>query len=95
MTFKIEVAGRDVNVGAILPLKLGDWRQLEKSGITPKRLEEGSVEALIGISYYVLHKADPTVTTEQVEAEFTIADKRLVDMILQLNTTEARLDRPT
>lgn len=96
MSIELEFAGRKVNLGPALPLKLGDWRRLEQKGVTPAKLESGSVEALATITHYILNKADATITQEQVDAEFTILDERLIQLVKHLHKMEAEeTDLPT
>jgi hypothetical protein len=67
----VELNGRTIDVARTLPLTMGDWRALRKLGVTPHALtrlgEDLDVEVLAAYAFYVLHKADPSVTSEEVD----------------------------
>jgi hypothetical protein len=70
-TAVVQVNGREIDVARVLPLTMGDWRALRKLGVTPQALtrlgEDVDVEVLAAYAFYILHKADPSVTSEEVD----------------------------
>ena len=64
---KVTLGIREIDLSKALPLKLRDWRILEKKGITAKTLENTSIEAVAELVFLVLNKADGTVTMEEVD----------------------------
>ena len=65
----VTLNGRSLDLARALPLTLGDWRALQRRGITAKGLAAGAdAESLAGLLYHVLHKADPEVTEAHVDA---------------------------
>jgi hypothetical protein len=67
----VKLNGREIDVAKAVPLTMGDWRALRKLGVTPQALarlgEDVDVEVLAAYAFYVLHKADPAVTSEEVD----------------------------
>ena len=90
----IVIGGKQVDLSAVLPLKLRHWKELEKIGITVEKLREGTTATMISqLAHYVLNKADASVTQDMVDDEFTIGDKRLVEIAQAIAAEKA--DRPT
>ena len=90
----IVIAGKQVDLNAVLPLKLRHWKELEKVGITDGKLRDNASATLISqLMYYVLNKADASVTQDMVDDEFTINDPRLIEIAHAIVGEKA--DRPT
>lgn len=86
----IMLGGREVDLNNALPLKLRDWRKLEKDGITSKAIEGGAMEATFKLAFYVLKKADPAVTEDEVD-DLTLPElKRIIEGV-----NKERTDRPS
>ena len=90
----IEWYGRTVNVNKAVPLTLKDWRELEKQGIAAANLEAAKITDLIGLMFHVLHKADQTVTMDEVEG-LTMTDPRIPKIVGCISAQEEKLDRPS
>lgn len=90
---EIELNGRKIDLNKALPLKLGDWKRLEKQGVTPASLSEGKISDSVAIIFYVLHKADETVTEEEVE-DLTMTDPVVLKTVGLLQASEENVDRP-
>lgn len=66
---KVAVNGKQVDLAKALPLLTRDLRALSRRGISVDRtLEERDVEGLFQMAVYVLQKAEPSVTEEDVDA---------------------------
>ena len=90
----IIIGGKQVDLSAVLPLKLRHWKELEKVGITDGKLRDNASATLISqLMYYVLNKADASVTQDMVDDEFTINDPRLIEIAHAIVGEKA--DRPT
>lgn len=64
----IEVNGKKINLNLALPLTLGDWRRLEEQGVSATQLAENRMVDTIKLLHYVVTKANPDVTVEDVES---------------------------
>lgn len=84
------LGGREVDLTKALPLKLRDWRKLEKDGITSKAIEGGAMEATFNLAFYILKKADPAVTEDEVD-DLTLTElKRVIEGV-----NEENVNRPS
>ena len=91
----IVLNGKSINLKPALPLVLKDWRELEEKGIDPNSLSSGKVSQMIGLVFHVLHKADPTVTIDDIES-LAITDPAIQGVINSINDQEEQsLDRPS
>lgn len=73
----VQFKGKTLDLAKALPLKLKDWKHLEKKGINSKQFEEGAINAISVVTQYVLSKIDPAITQDEVD------DLELNDPILQ------------
>jgi len=91
---KINLSGREIDVSGVLPLKIKNWRELTtKHGITPQSMQEPSVDQLATVMTYILNKADPSVTSDDVD---NLTLPQLLELAGSLRTDEAEVaDRPT
>jgi hypothetical protein len=64
----ISLHGRTIDLRKALPLTIGDWKRLEQLGITDRTLREPSITTIATLVHYVLHKADPQTTMEEIDA---------------------------
>lgn len=64
----IEINGKPADIASIAPLTVGDWRELNKHGITFDLLSAGEIEALARFGYYCAHKANEAITHADVDA---------------------------
>lgn len=62
----VKLHEKEIDLSKAVPLKVGDWRALSKIGIKPKDLEVFDWETGGRFLHYVLHKADPSVTEDEV-----------------------------
>jgi hypothetical protein len=71
-TTTVTLNGRTIDLSRVLPLTLGDWRGLKKLGVTPQLLsrldKDTDADVIAAYAFYLLHKADPTVTPDEVDA---------------------------
>ena len=74
---KVEFKGRTLELADALPLKLKDWKRLEKLGVNSKQFEDGAITAISNVTFYILNKLDSTITQDDVD------DLDLNDPILQ------------
>src|SRR3954471_22818093 len=66
----VEIDGRVIDIAPFLPLKMGSWKILRKLGVDPvaigQKINRGTGELggeqLDIMVYFVLRKADPTLT---------------------------------
>src|SRR3990167_5490154 len=63
VTFK----GKEIDLSKVLPLKLRNWKELEKLGVTAKQFETGMMQTTSTVVYYILNKADSSVTQDDVD----------------------------
>jgi len=64
---EVEINGRVIDLSLALPLRLRDWKALESQGVRPEDLASGKFSAISEVIYHILHKADESVTREQVD----------------------------
>lgn len=62
----VKLHDKEIDLSKAVPLKVGDWRALKKLGVNPKDLEVFDWEIGGKFLHYVLHKADSSVTEEDV-----------------------------
>lgn len=67
LVMDVVLNGKNINISKCVPLKLRDWKLLEKDGITPKALQEAKLSDMSKVVYYILHKADSSVTVDEVD----------------------------
>lgn len=64
----IEFAGRTIDLAKALPLRLRDYRALERKGINVDRamtaIEGGELEGIFQVTLFILQKADGGATLE-------------------------------
>ena len=61
-----EINGKQADLTKALPLKLGDFEDLEGKGITQKDLSSLTFKQMRILVEHILQKANPTITTEDV-----------------------------
>jgi hypothetical protein len=84
---KVGFAGREIDLSGVLPLRLGDWKVLERQGVTSRKLQdEQSLEAAATFILYVLRKADANVTEAEVEA---LSMNQATDIMAVINNVES------
>ena len=88
---KVSFKGREIDLSTVVPLKIRDWKLLEKKGISPKGLSENKVSDIAVLCHYVLSKADPTVTEEDVDG---LTLDELVGILKDSKPSESVIDRP-
>ena len=90
----VTVAGKEVDMRKALPLTLGDFRKLKKNhNVEQKDLGGGDIEITVRFTHYLLSKANPAVTEEDVDS-LTMED---LNTIMKTLTTKDFMvvDRPT
>lgn len=99
----LNVRGRDVNISAALPFRIGDWRRARAAGFDvikmPKQADSGelSIDHLAVLVDTALQKADPALGAGAVD-DLTITQlNRAAQAILQAEKPGggAGIDRPT
>jgi hypothetical protein len=88
---KVMLNGREIDLTNAVPLKLRDWKALEKAGITVEKVTSGNVEAMVALFYHILHKSDSSVTLDEVE-DLSLDDTVVLALIECMN--QVRVDRP-
>jgi len=63
----VKIGDREVNLKGALPLTIGDWKKLKTQGVTIKDLGNTDIDDMSKIIYHVLHKADGSITMEDVD----------------------------
>lgn len=87
VTFK----GKVVDLSKVFPLKLRNWKELEKMGVSAKQFESGAIQATSSIVFYVLNRADGSITQDDVD-DLSINDPIIQTVIKGINGESA--DRP-
>lgn len=70
---KLTVNGKEYDLLQAVPLTLGDWRKLEKAGVTTKTFEafadgEVSMSAVWEIFALMLRKLNPEIADEDIDS---------------------------
>lgn len=72
MRHTIDFAGRQIDLAKALPLRLRDYRALERAGINADHaiaaIADGKLEGLFQVTLHILQKADSHVTEAELEA---------------------------
>lgn len=63
----MQINGKEVNLDDVVPLKVRDWRELEKHGITLKKLQEESVEHIARFVTFCGGKGNPDIKRDDVD----------------------------
>lgn len=85
---EVELNGRQIDLSKALPLKIRDWNQLDRQGVTVERLERPSMPTIAAVLYYVLHKADSSVTQDEIDNLDPLADPTVKAVFDAVNTRE-------
>lgn len=80
-----------IDLDKIFPLKLRNWKELEKMGVSAKQFESGAIQATSIIVFYVLNKADNSITQDDID-DLAINDPVIQNVIKGINGESA--DRP-
>ena len=67
------INGKAVDVAPIAPLRVKDWRELAKHGITIDKLDAGDVDVMARVAYYCAHKVNESIQHLDVD-ELTIQE---------------------
>lgn len=89
---KVQFKGREIDLAVVVPLKIRDWKLLEKKGVTPNGLSDTKINDISILAHYVLSKADPTVTEEDIDG---LTLDELVSILRDAKPGESVIDRPT
>lgn len=89
---KVDFKGKELDLSTALPLKLKDWKALEKRGVTFKQFDTEMITSLSIIAYYVMSKADATITQEDVD-DLELNDPALQAVLKSIQGGQA-VDRP-
>lgn len=92
--FIVELNGRKIDLSKALPLKIKDWKQLEKVGIPISALAEGKVSHMAAIIFHVLHKADSNVTQEEID-ELQLEGAVVQKITSLINGSQETISRPS
>ena len=65
---EIEIKGKTIELNGTLPLKLKDWRILEKKGVNITKINDAPIDNQVKILMYVLSQADSSITQDDVES---------------------------
>lgn len=93
-SFVVQLNGRDIELAKAVPLKLKDWRKLEEKGITAANMGNGKISDMVTLLFYVLNKADNSVTVDEVE-DITLNDPLVLAVVEAINQSERKIDRPS
>lgn len=77
-----EINGKKVDLTKALPLKLGDYEDLEGKGVAQKDLHSLSFRNMRVLVQHILQKANPEVTTEDVRG---MTLEQMVEMQKRIN----------
>jgi hypothetical protein len=91
----VVIAGHELDLAAALPLKVRDWKQLDKAGITPETLRSAETLTIAVSSAFVSHivaKANSAVTQEMID-DLTLTE--LTEILMKIGEVQQRIDRPT
>ena len=72
----MDINGKEIDLSRVLPLKVKDWRELEKHGITVAELQKESIESFARFAKYCASKGNDSITHDdinQLELEELIA----------------------
>lgn len=86
------INGKEADIGAVLPLRVKHWRELEKIGIGTAELRAPSVDIAARFAAYVAHLANPDITESDIDA-LEMSDMNAV--MNAISTARAEINRPT
>ena len=89
---EIEIKGKTIELNGTLPLKLKDWRILEKKGVNISKIGDAPIDGQIKILSYVLAKVDSTITEADVE-DLDLNNPAVLAIMGALNS-RGEVDRP-
>ena len=89
----VEVNGKKADLSTILPLRIRDWKNLKRKGVTIQNLQTADIDDIATIVYYVLSRANPDITQDDVDG-LSIHDPILRQIIEAIGKGED-IDRPT
>lgn len=90
---EIEIKGKKIDLSAALPLKLKDWRYLEKKGVNIAKISDSPIESQIKIICYVVSKVDTSITQDDIE-DLDLNHPAIVAIMGAVNTRND-IDPPT
>lgn len=90
---EVALNGRQIDLRKALPLVIRDWKALELQGLTTARLREPTISDAAAIAFYVLHKADPSVTQDEVD-DLPLNDPAVLAVFRALNVAQEGPDVP-
>ncbi len=91
----ITLNGIEFDLSKALPLLVGDWRALEKQGVSVTNMSEVSVEKLALIAQCVLKKARPDIADNFVDG-LTLTDvTKIATAAPQAEEEALETERPT
>lgn len=90
---EVVLNGRTIDLRKALPLVIRDWKALERQGVTAARLRDPGVSDAAAIAFHVLHKADSTVTQDEVDS-LTLDDPAVQAVFRALNVAQEGPDLP-
>lgn len=82
ITFKLK--DREIDLTDALPLTFGDWKKLKRRGVAITSFSDLDPEKIIEFVYYILSKADSTVTRENVE-EIPFPSREVINLMNVVN----------
>lgn len=85
------INGKQVDLTAALPIKVKDWKALEKHGVSVTSLSNPSVEVLVNFVGYIAHKANPGIDIPDVD-EMTMEE--LLQAVNLISVEKEKIDRP-
>ena len=90
---EIEIKGKKIDLSSVLPLKLKDWRYLEKKGVNIAKIGDSPIESQFKIVSYVISKVDSSITHDDID-DLGLNDPAIVAIMGAVNTHND-IDRPT
>ncbi len=88
---KLTIQGKEIDLGAALPLRVGDWRALQKAGVNAQQMADGGIEHAALLAEHVLKKAGADVQVDNLSLD------ELGAIVNAVGSSEAKEkeDRPT
>lgn len=63
----VNLNGKEIDLSKAVPLRVKDWKALGRIGVRPNDLADFTWEAGAKFIFFVLNKADSTVTQEDID----------------------------
>jgi len=89
----VTIRGKTVDVTGVYPLRVRDWRELAKHGVTPEELQGmKNVSAMATLVWYAANKVDPSITKDMLD-DLTLDE--LLNAVQDDGASKEGIDRPS